>query len=295
MSRIAPVLGISLLLVLLASLLNAGQVRVFVEEQSAAGDTIGAYTIHAANSHGVNMEFKHRKQHGAMIWSKLEKTAWMIDYVDGTYWAITEQDAAEVKKMRAEVESKMGAQQQEVMKLLEEQMKGMSDKEKQMVLENMPGGLGEGLVEESKTVYEEEGSESIGNWGKTAVYLGRIGGETVEKVWTVDWKKAGISESDLKIFSEFQEFMEGLMGEDGKESSFKFAQVEEEQGYPGLAVRKDQFDRNGKRKASEFVRVVEKQEANPAKYRLPDTQELKKIESPFEEMKGSFQESKLKP
>jgi hypothetical protein len=289
MRNVSLIFKINLLLVFIATSLNAQQIKVLVEEQASDGREIGNYTIYAANDHGVNMEFKHGKQHGAMIWSKKDKITWMINYIDSTFWTMTEEDAAKTKKMRQEMESTMGGQQQEIMKLLEEQMKGMSEKERDMMKKHMPKGIdmGMGTVEEEKTVYEKTGSELIGDWGKADIYIGSLHGKQVEKVWTVDWNKVKITEADLQIFNEFQEFMGGFMGKDNKESGFKFSQMEDKQGYPGMAVRKDTYDRYGENESSEITRIVEKQKTDPSRYKLPDNQKLKKGKSPFEEM-GSF-------
>jgi len=287
MKSVSLIFKIAFLLSIFSDLANAQQIKVMVEEQSSDGKIAGNYTVYAANNYGVNMQFEHDKQQGAMIWSKPDMMAWMIDYGEGTYWEMTEEDSEKAGKARHEMESAMSTQQQEMMKLMEEQMKNMSEEEKNMMREHMPKRMGMTFEDDKKMVYEKKGSEHVEGWGNADIYVGNSQGEMMEKVWTVNWDKVDISEADLKIFDEFQEFMGGFMGMGNKQTGFNFAQIEDMQGYPGFAVRKEVYGRNGKMESLEITKIVEKQKSDPSLYKLSDTKNLKKVKSPFEEM-GSF-------
>jgi hypothetical protein len=148
--------------------------------------------------------------------------------------------------------------------------------------------MGMGMDEEEETVYEKVGSEQVGQWGKADIYVGRQYGEMVEKVWAVGWDRVGVSEDHLRVFGELEEFMGEFMGQDESGQGFKFAQLEEEQGYPGFAVRKDTYNQYGEKESSEITKVVETQKTDPTKYQLPTDPELEETESPFEQMPGGM-------
>lgn len=280
------IFGMILLLAFLATSLSAMQMKMFVEERSPDGKMTGSHTIYADKDNGINVEFQDAEEHGGIIWNKKQKIAWMVDFIEGTYWAMTEADAAKVKKMSQDMAAQMNAQQQKMKELFEEQMKGMSEEEKNMMKKHTP--LGMGTDEEEETVYEKVGSETVDQWGKPDIYVGRQYGETVEKVWAIDWDRVGVSEDHLRVFGDLEEFMGGFMGQDKGDQPFKFAQLEEQQGYPGFAVRRDTYNQYGEIESTEITKSVETQKTDPSKYQLPTDPELEETESPFEQMPSAM-------
>jgi hypothetical protein len=275
-------LGIVLLLALAATPPSAMQLKMIVIEQSPDGAIIGSNTIFADPVNGVNMEFQGEDQHGGMIWNKAKMIAWMIDFMDSTYWTMTEEDAAKVKKMRQEVMPQMKAQQEKMKKLFEEQMKGLSEEEKKAAMQHLP--MGTTMGEEEETVYEKAGSEPVDPWGDADIYVGRRHGMMVEKVWTVGWNQLGVDESYLGVFGDFSEFAGGFMeGEEGG-GPFDITQLEEEQGYPGVAVKRETYDRNGDLESTEILKELKTEESTPANYQLPSEPPMEETEGPFDEM-----------
>jgi len=273
-----------LLLALFAASPSAMQLKMVVEERSPDGEVLGIQTILADKDHGINMEFQGGDQHGGMVWSKKQMIAWLMDFLEGTYWTMTEEDAARLKKMRQEMMPRMKAQQEKMKALFDEQMKGLSEEEKKAAMQHLPMGMGMG-EEEEETVYEKVGSEAVDPWGDADIYVGRRYGEMVEKVWTAGWDQLGVDETYLQVFGDFGEFAGGFMeGEEG-EQPFQFGQLEEEQGYPGFAVKRETYDRDGELESVEMTESVETQETDLTRYQLPITDPpLEEIDSPFDEM-----------
>ncbi|MFC1683780.1 hypothetical protein ACFL0G_06215 [Candidatus Zixiibacteriota bacterium] len=283
MRVLAGLFGMILLLAFLATSINAMQMMMLMEEQSPDGEKIGSHTILADIVNGINLEFKDDDQHGGITWSKTKNIAWVMDFVEGTYWAMTEADAAKVKKMHQEVMPKMKAQQEKMKEMFEEQMKDLSEEEKKAAMQHLPGVMGPG--EEEEIVWEKTGTETVEPWGNADVYIGRQHGDMVEKVWTVGWKQLGVSQDHLRVFTDFGEFAGGFMDGDEGDQPFKLGQIDEQQGYPGLAVKKEIYDDYGELEAIEIVKSVETQESDPAKYQLPTTDPpLEETESPFDQM-----------
>jgi hypothetical protein len=278
----AGIFGTVLLFALMTTSPHAMQLMMVVEEQSADGKTTGSHTIYAAKDIGIHVGFKYGDDHGGIVWNKELAIAWMMDFIEGTYWTMTEEDAAKIEHMRQEMAPMMKEQQEKMKALFDEQMKHMTEEEKKAAMQHLPMGMG--MEEEEEIVYEEAGTKSLDPWGNTAVYIGRQYGEMVEKVFTVGWDQLGVDESYLKVFGEFGEFAGGFMeGEEG-DQPFKFAQLEEEQGYPGFAVKKELYDDYGELESIEIVKAVETQETDPDKYQLPADPPLKETDSPFDDM-----------
>ena len=91
-----------------------------------------------------------------------------------------------------------------------------------------------------------------------------------------------VSSPNLFLFLAYS-FM-GEMGEEG-DQPFKFDQLEDQQGYPGLAVKKESYDRNGELESTEVTKSMETQKTDPARYQLPVTDPpLEETDSPFDQM-----------
>ena len=209
----------------------------------------------------------------------------MVDYIESTYFAITEEDAAKIKNMQQEVMPQMAAQQQKLSELFEEQMEGMSEEEKREMAKFMPGGMGMGMGmddEEEEVVYEKVGSEEVGQWGMADIYEGRQYGDLVEKVWAVGLESLGVNLAHLQALADIGEFMGGFIDLDEDDQGFGFAGLEGEQGYPGFAVKRELYDGYGDLESTEIATTVETQQTDPSKYRLPTNPELNETQGPFQ-------------
>jgi hypothetical protein len=284
MKVLTGLVGTILLLTCVVTSPGAMQLKMVVEQQLPDGTMLGRNIIFADPENGINMEFQGEDQHGGMVWNKAGLIAWMIDFMDSTYWTMTEEDAAKVKKMRQEMMPRMEAQQEQMKKLFEEQMKNLSEEEKKAAMQHLPGGMGMGMDQEEERNYEKDGTETVDPWGNAVIYILRQHGQMVEKVWTVGWDQLGVDEKYLGVFSEFGEFAGGFMeGEEGG-GPFDIAHIEEEQGYPGVAVKKETYDRNGALESTEMLKELKTEESDPDNYRLPKKPPLEETDSPFDEM-----------
>ena len=276
------IFGTILLVAFLTTSLSAMQLKMVMEHQLPDSVITALHTIRLDKVNGINVNIKEDGEHHGVIWNRIENIAYMVNFTEGTYWTMTEEDAAKVKKMRQEVMPQMKAQQDQMKELLEEQMKDLSEEEKKAAMKHLPGGMGMGMDQEEETVYEKVGSEQL-PWGNAGIYIGRRYDQMVEKVWAVGWKQLGVDESYLGVFGDFGEFAGGFM-EEG-DGPFNFSQVEEEQGYPGLPVIVKIFGDDEELESTQTLKELKTEDSDPNTYGLPSTKPpLEPTDSPFDEM-----------
>jgi hypothetical protein len=94
-----------------------------------------------------------------------------------------------------------------------------------------------------------------------------------------------VDESYLGVFADFGEFAGGFWGGDEGEGPFNFAQVEEEQGYPGLPVIVKIFGDDEELESTQTLKELKTEESDADTYGLPATDPpLQETDSPFDEM-----------
>jgi|GEM_PF-2343154 len=277
--------GILVTILLLTCLMTspgAMQLKMVMEHELPDSVIAAIHTIRLDKVNGINVNIKEDGEHHAIIWNRIKNIAYMVNFTEGTYWTMTEEDAAKVKKMQQEVMPRMKAQQEQIQKLFEEQMKDLSEAERKEAMKHLPGGMGMGMGQEAETVWEKVGSESVGQWDAD-IWVGRRYGQMVEKVWAVGWDQLGVDESYLGVFADFSEFAGGFM-EEG-DGPFNFSQVEEEQGYPGLPVIVKIFGDDEELESTQTLKELKTEESDPDTYGLPITDPpLDPTKSPMDEM-----------
>ena len=73
-------------------------------------------------------------------------------------------------------------------------------------------------------------------------------------------------------------------GEEG-DQDFTFGPLEEQQGYPGFAVKKETYNSYGELESTEMTKSVETQETDLSKYQLPTTDPpMEETKNPFDDM-----------
>jgi hypothetical protein len=138
----------------------------------------------------------------AFIFRGDKKMLWALDGERKTYVQL---DQETIDSMRKRISA---ASQQ-----LEAHMKGMSDKEREM-MQKMMAGFAPGMEQKSDATpktFVKQTSETKEINGKLAKRVDLMRGkERVGEVWLTDWKSSGVESSDFAAFRELAAFQRGL-------------------------------------------------------------------------------------
>ena len=198
-------------------------------EMNVEPDKVAMNTI----VHGQRMTFVYLSNVGIMR---------MIDHNRQTYREMTKQD---MEAMSGQVNDAMA----QMRKQMEERLKDMDPKQREMVEQMMKGRMGAAApaqAKSEKTVFRRaEGSKTVGEW-QCDNYTGTRGGEKVSDVCATDWGAFGARPEDCAVFREMSEMFSSI-SPDGADRmpAFGGADWKREGGFPGAAVEQTQY-RNGR-------------------------------------------------
>jgi len=290
MKRFARLAGLGALMFLALSSLQA-QVEIVSKTSYADAKNIRTETVYVENDR-VCMESQGGKEHTVAVY-RPGPLIWVMDLNKGTYMEMNEQDIEQMKAMTKKMKAQMDEQQKqmapqmdEAQKKMEEQMKNMTPEQREQMKKYMPKGMMDMMSAPEKTVYKKVASGvKTGSW-PCDKYEGYRGQEKVEEVWSTDFNSFGIPTADLKVFEEFGKLFEGF-GDQKQGAAFKIGskEFEEEQGFPGVAVKTVKYSNGKVQSTQELVKVEKKSGFDDALFQLRPN--LKKTENPMDQMKGS--------
>lgn len=240
----------------------------------------------------VSMESQGAKEHTVAVY-RPDPLIWVMNLGDGTYIEMNAQDIEKMKAMSNKMKSQMDEQQKQMapqmeqaQKMMEEQMKNLTPEQREQANKYLPKGMANMAGEPEKTVYTKVASGvKMGNW-TCDKYEGYRGNEKVEDVWSTDFSNFGVSPDDFQVFEEFGKLFEGF-GNEKQSAAFKIGskEFEEEQGYPGVAVKTINYSNGKVQNTEELVKVEKKSSLNDALFQLRPN--LKKSANPMDQMKDS--------
>lgn len=290
MKRFAMLVGIGALMFLALSSLQA-QVEIVSKTSYADSKNSSTETVYVEKDR-VCMESQGRKDNTVAVY-RPGPLIWVMNLNEGTYMEMNAQDIEQMKAMTKKMKAQMDEQQKQVdpqmeeaRKKMEEQMKNMTPEQREQMKKYMPQGMMNMISGPEKTVYKKVASGvKTGSW-PCDKYEGYRGQEKVEEVWSTDFNSFGISTADLKVFEEFGKLFEGF-GDEKQSAAFKIGskEFEEEQGFPGVAVKTIKYSNGKVQSTEELVKVEKKSGFDDALFQLRPN--LKKTENPMDQMKGS--------
>lgn len=182
----------------------------------------------------------------------------MIDHEKKNYREVSQQEMEQ-----------MGAQLNDAMAKLQEQLKNMPPAQRQMMEKMMKGKMGQMMGQTAeKTVYTAAGAGRAGQWD-CARYDGTRGGEKVSEVCAVEFSDFGLQASDFAAMQKMAEFFTKIMP-DGMKDNFMVGSErwQEEQGFPGVPVSRTTF-RGGKAEQRTIVKSVTRADFEDALFDVP--------------------------
>lgn len=182
----------------------------------------------------------------------------MIDHEKKSYREMTQQDMEQ-----------MGAQLNEAMAKMQEQLKNMPPAQREMMEKmmkgRMPQMMGQGAA---KTVYTAAGSGRVGQWD-CAKYDGTRDGEKVSEVCAVGFGEFGFQPSDFAVMRKMAEFFTKIMPPGMKDAFTVGAEDwQKEQGFPGVPVLRTTFS-HGKAEHRTTVKSVARADFDDALFEVP--------------------------
>lgn len=284
---------LAILIALMFLVFSSAQAQIeIVSKTTFAGAKNSSTETVYVDKDRVCMESQGTKEHTVAVY-RPGPLIWVMNLDDGTYMEMNSQDIEKMKAMGKQMKAQMDEQQkkmapqmEEARKQMEEQMKNMTPEQRKQMEQYMPKSMMNMLKEPEKTVYKKVASGvKMGNW-TCDKYEGYQGKDKVEDVWATDFNNLGVSTDDLKVFEEFGKLFEGLADEK-QSATFKIGskEFEEEQGYPGVAVKTISYFNGKVQSTEELVKVEKKSSLDDALFQLRPN--LKKTENPMDQMKGS--------
>ena len=252
------------LMVLSISWLQA-QVMVVSQTQQADRKGSGTETLYIDKDR-LCMETKAPGNNTAVVY-RPGPVMLIMDMDKGTYMEMNKEDFDQMKamvkqtnKQMEEHQKQMAPQMEEARKMMEEQKKTMTPDQQKLMEKYMPKGAMDAAAgaEPEKTVYKKVGGAKVGNWVCNK-YEGYDGSEKVEDVWSTDLKNLGVTPDDVKFFEDFAKLFEEFSQGKNK-AAFRIGskEFEEEQGYPGVAVKTVEYDGDRVVSTREVVQVEKK-------------------------------------
>jgi len=200
----------------------------------------------------------------AVIFDATKQVLWMIDNDKKTYTELTKADV-----------DRLGAQMNDVMAKLQEQLKSLPPEQRARMEEMMKGRGMPGMTQPRKTEYKRTGTDKVGKW-TCAKYEGFSNGQKTTDLCTVEPKDLGITMADLEVTRQLGEFFRKMMPQNA-ESIFSVG-TPEEQGFSGVPVRR--ASRVGNVQSVTELSEIARQNIPDSAFALPTG--FRKAASPFQ-------------
>ena len=239
---------ISAIMVLALAAPASAQGVTMVMRYSAAGGPTTSQQIQLDRTH-IRAETAANGDTVAFVYDGAARVVRMINMSRKSY---TEMDQAQIQQMGQQVNSAMAAMQAQLKNLPPEQQKMMQD------LMKGRGLIGPGAAPERPT-FKRTGSDKAGQW-TCAKYEGYRGAEKVAEVCAVEPSELGLTAADFEAAKQLAQLVKSMMPAAADQLSFNG--TIEEQGFPGIAVRRVTL-RNGKPDSTTELTEI-RREAIPA-------------------------------
>ena len=186
------------------------------------------------------------------------------------FWMVNNDKYMEMTKEDIE---KMGAQMNEAMQKMEEQMKDLPPEQRKMMEQMMKGKMGEkmGMSQETKTEWEKTGTEKINNW-ECDKYKSNDG----KTVWTAEPEELGLNKDDFQVFEKAKDFFSEMMK--NNDSFLKYTATDDSDGLSGFPVKS--ISKSGQ---EQTLNEVTKKDLDNDLFELQE--DWKRQEKPMMEMK----------
>ncbi|HEX9639061.1 MAG TPA: hypothetical protein VGB99_16130 [Acidobacteriota bacterium] len=178
---------------------------------------------------------------------------WIADPQDQSYIEISQQ---QIQRMSDQIGSRMHEMQQR----MQERLQNVPPEQRAMIedmMKNRMGGASPGPA--ARTSYERVATaEKVHDWSCDKYVGTRNQLKTVE-VWTTGWEQLGLSAADFQALQQMGRFFEGL----SSRFSEPFLQVgstdwEQQQGYPGIPLRRIEYQQGVAKRESSVQQVTKK-------------------------------------
>ena len=250
--------------VLLAVILSAGLLGyaeagvVFTTIDTSFDDhrDSGVSTAYIGDN-GMRAESRAEGEKNTVIFRSDKEVLWVINTADNSYTEMTKQD---IKKIKGRMD--------EAMSMMQEQMKKMPPEQRAMMEQMMKGKAMPMPAQPEKEVYKKVASGVMAGKWKCDKYEGYRNGQLTEEVWTTSWKSLGIEQKDFRVMQSMGEFMSELSPDAASKFNVGSDEWEENQGYPGVPVRKISYSM-GKKVSQNEIQEVKKKKIDSSLFELP--------------------------
>jgi hypothetical protein len=257
----------SIVILLFAAQAAHGQGIVFVQQETRDGKTT-TNQIQLDKSH-IRAESHASGEAAAVVFDAQAQVVRMINIDKKTY---SEIDKAQLEQMKQRMDGAMG-QMSAAQKQMEEQLKNMPPEQRAMVEQmmrgrgGMPGGMMgmPGAAAQARPEYRAAGSDKVGQW-TCAKYEGFRGQEKVSEVCTVDPKVFGLTPADFEAARQLAEFMKTLAPQ-AADQGLAYG-TPEEQGFPGMAVRRISYN-GGKATSTSEIKEFRRETFSASTFAVP--------------------------
>ena len=217
----------------------AGEGVMLISADVSGGET--TKTEMNVEPHKVAVKTIEKGQRMTFVYLANEGIMRMIDHSRQTYREMTKQD---VEAMSGQVNDAMA----QMRKQMEERLKSMDPKQREMVEKMMQGRMGAAAAPKpkvEKTVYRRaEGSKTVGQW-QCDNYIGTRGGVKVSDVCATDWSEFDARPEDFAVFREMSEMFSSLSPDSGNSMpAFGSDDWKRKGEFPGVPVEQTRY-RNG--------------------------------------------------
>ena len=232
----------------------SAQVTMMMRYSTAGGPT-STQQIQMDRTH-IRAETAANGDTVAFVYDGPAKMVRMINLSRKSY---TEMDQAQLQRMGQQVNSAMAAVQEQLKNLPPEQQKRLQD-----LLKGR--GLAAPGTAAKRPTFTHTGSDKAGQW-TCAKYDGYRGTEKVAEVCAVEPSALGLTTADFEAARQLAELVRSLMPAAADQVSFNG--TIEEQGFPGVAVRRVTL-RNGTPESTTELTEIRREAIPASAFAVPD-------------------------
>jgi hypothetical protein len=228
---------------------------VVTMSQEAKGMNIESKQTMFIEQDRLRMEMSGEEENQIIIFRGDKNVFWVVDTDKKSYFEMTQDDMVKLK-----------SQMDQMQKVMMEQMKNMPEEQRKMMEDMMPTSM-PNKKKEKATYTQQAAGIKVGKW-TTTHYIGIIGGNKTDELWTVDWSQVGFNRSDFTVMTKMADFFSAISQDATEFMKVGSEEWEKEMGISGMPVRWVSYMQGGETSEGS-VKDISQKDLDASLFELP--------------------------